>query len=112
MFDRPFVLALSLLALTSGCRAKRAPSRLVAPVDELRVYNRGARAIGGVRVKACRAPETEYRWLEASRIAVGGSIGIPMFTGCVDLSAVSDEGQELGRQFDLNMIPGSTWEIR
>ncbi len=113
MFVRTLFLALGFLALTSGCRRRQPPpTKLVAPVDELRIYNRGGTAVGGVRIKPCRAPETEYQWLPASQVSPGGSLGIPIQPGCVDLSAVSADGRELGRQFDLSMIPGSTWEIR
>ena len=112
VFVRTLLVALSLVAVTSGCRRRAPAAKLVAPAQELRLYNRGGTPVGGVRVKPCRAPETDYQWLPASQVSVGGSLGIPLQPGCVDLSAVSPDGRELGRQFDLSMIPGSTWEIR
>ena len=111
MFSRPLLLALCLLPLLESCRSHR-PVRLVAPANELRLYNRGSRPVGGVRVKPCGTPEASYTWLSVPIVPVGSSLGIPLQPGCVDLSAVSSDGIELGRQFDLNMIPGSTWEIR
>ena len=102
-------LFLALAALLGACRTTQ--RRVVRPPNELRVYNRGARLIGGVRMKPCGAPESAYQWV-GSTVPAGQSLGLPLHPGCVDLSVVSLEGEELGRQFNLNMIPGSTWEIR
>ena len=103
---------LSLAVVLGGCRTTMKATRVVAPANELRVFNRGARIIGGVRIRTCGSPDSAYQWLPASQVVPGHSLAIALREGCIDLSAVSAEGDELGRQFDLYMIAGSTWEIR
>ena len=66
----------------------------------------GARLIGGVRI-ACGAPESAYQWV-GSTVPAGQSLG-PSAPGLRRFERGEPGGEELGRQFNLNMIPGSTW---
>jgi hypothetical protein len=102
--------ALGLLGTATGCARRR--TRIVAPPNELRVYNQTRKPVAGIRWKPCRSSDEQYAWIPGSAIEPGSSFGIPVSSGCLDLSAVSAGGKELGRQFDVELIPGSVWQLR
>jgi hypothetical protein len=87
-------------------------TRIVKPPNELRVFNYSRQSVAGIRRKVCHASDSQYEWIPKSAIEPGASFGIPLASGCFDFSAVSTGGKEIGRQFDVQMIPGAVWQLR
>jgi hypothetical protein len=78
----------------------------------MRIYNVGRRPIAELRTKRCGEDDAAFKTIANSAIDRGASYTLPLIPGCVELIAVGADGQVMGRQADLRMMPGSTWTIR
>jgi hypothetical protein len=116
----PFALAPLLALLPSGC-ARRvvlvepAPVVVLAsPAPAMTIQNLRNDTITSIRMKACGAPETAYRPVAGARVARGASYAMPLaeVPACVDLVAVGEGGEAVGRQDDMHVAPGARWVIR
>jgi hypothetical protein len=74
--------------------------------------NVGPAHIAEVRWKPCGAGEDAYAPLAESAVSRGTSLRVDEYAGCRDLVAMDAEGNVLGRQDNLSLVPGTTWVIR
>jgi hypothetical protein len=114
------VLAPLLAPLLGGC-ARRvvlvepAPVVVLAsPAPVMMIQNQRNDTITSIRMKACGAPETAYRPVVGAKVARGASWAMPLaeVPACVDLVAVGEGGEAVGRQDDMHVAPGARWVIR
>ena len=96
------------VALSAGC----ATQRIVRPPSSMRIFNQSRQPIVAVQTKRCGEADSMFKPIANSEIGRGGSYTLPLLDGCVELIAVGPDGQIMGRQADLRMMPGSTWTIR
>jgi hypothetical protein len=112
--DSRLVLACLGLAWAAGtaCFTTTQTARIVEPPPVMYVYNGGRVTVEAVLARPCGTGDNAFYRLGGTTAPPGSGFEIPMLEGCVDLEAVDLDGNVLGRQFGLQMMPGATWEIR
>jgi hypothetical protein len=88
--------------------------RIVSPPPTLLVSNLHPEAVAAIWVKPCDAPSASYRALAETSVPFGETCAIPIeqLPACADLSAMNAQGESLGVQTGLRVVPGTNWTIR
>ena len=89
-----------------------ATTQPVRPPNSMRIVTNGRRAVAALKTKACGDADAAFASVPDSAIAPDTYYTLPLIEGCVELIALGADGQILGRQSNLRMLPGSSWTIR
>lgn len=93
--------------IAAACQEPRVV--IVQPPVEMAIHNLRASTIT-VLQRPCGASDKSFR--PTNRISAGSTIAVTPIERCVDLVAAEGNDEIVGRQDDVHMMPGSTWQIR
>ena len=101
----PNVIFLSLLLLQS-CSYRQGVDETVSIV----IVNRSAQLIDKVRIKQCGSQGAGFQEM-VKGIKPGMVISIPLAPGCFDAEALTQNGDIMATQYNVNIPPKLRWNI-